>query len=83
MIYKIPPLALSSSGYAGRTCSRSSQPVMQAPRSVVKSVYDYDGGMSSKKHRREQFLSNSSFPFFFQLQFARAFSRIEREKISQ
>ena len=39
---RVPPLVLTRSGSAGRARS-SSQPVGQAPRSIMKSVYDRDG----------------------------------------
>jgi hypothetical protein len=53
----VPPLVLTRSGNAGRAIS-SSQPVTQspdvsreqAPRSIMKSVYDRDGWMSSQKN---------------------------------
>ncbi len=46
---RVPPLVLTRSGNAGRARSRSSQPFEKAPRSIVNSVYDRDGRMSSQK----------------------------------
>lgn len=77
MYGEIPPLVLTRSGAADRARSRSSQPFEKAPRSIVNSVYDRDGRMSSQKSVKlktvalDGLLAVSALPFFLELKLSR------------